>query len=97
MKKRILLMCTILCVSLVGCVNKHTVSPDSQLVATVTLGLITCTHRYDTGRKFSYHKNNSTLYKVNDKLSVYDIIDTTNKHWYLNNFEIENYSCSQEK
>lgn len=97
MKKRILLICTILCVSLFGCVNKHEVLPEKPLIATVTAGLIVCAHKYDTTRKFSYLKINSTLHKIDDKLSVYDIVDVNNKHWYLNNFEIINYSCTQEK
>lgn len=56
-------------------------------------GIIVCKHKYDTNRQFKYYQKNAVRYEIDNKLSMYKIIDINDNSWFINNFEILNYHC----
>lgn len=71
--------------------NSDNIRKDSIEIVT---GLITCVHNYDDERTIQYYQEQSVLHEIDERLSVYDIKDINYKHWYINNFEMENYKCT---
>jgi len=81
-------------VVLVGCSTK----PLNEVTVTHEVGnlLVTCVHKYDTSREFSYLKDNGKSYPITingNVVVLFELVDTTGKTHIMNNLEAENYKC----
>lgn len=93
-----------LCVILFGCASNTTGNNDNHIntethVEEVSTAddtndyTVSCKHKYDNKRQFTYSPKDATKYIVDKKLSIYKIKDVNDKYWTINNFELENYKC----
>lgn len=60
-----------------------------------TTHYVYCLHKHDMQINFRYFKKDLTKKHFDNNIIMYIIKDTKNKMWYLNNYEIENYDCTE--
>lgn len=65
-------------------------TPDSP--STIAGSVISCSHKYEPGIKFSYERTNITRFVVNNVVTFY-ILDINGNDIFLSYEETENYNC----
>lgn len=85
-----------LILALVIALSASCATVQTQLpVAAFPTTLVECDYKYDSARKVSFMKSQMTTYHPPSfpEFTVYHITDIKGKHWSINQFEWEDYSC----